>query len=128
LTQINYAFPNNAEIENVSANTSNYLDEAIKLYDRALSISPNDVDILVNKGIAFLKLERYPEANQVFDQALNINPDHAGCLYNKGLALEEQGNAAEATEYKDKAQEIDPTYVGGSINKGPAVSELKSVI
>jgi Flp pilus assembly protein TadD len=63
LMQINYVFLNSAEIENVSANAFDNLEEAIKLYDKALSIAPNDVDILVNKGIALLKLERYTEAN-----------------------------------------------------------------
>ena len=129
LVQTNYVFLNNAEIKYISTNPSNNVyEESIKLYDKALSISPNDVVILVNKGIAFLKLERYPEANQEFDKALSIEPEHAGGLYNKGLVLEKLGNAAEAAEYKTRAQNIDPTYVGSLINKPPAVSQLKSPI
>jgi tetratricopeptide (TPR) repeat protein len=77
--------------------------------------------------VAFLKLNRYQEANQVFDQALSIDPEHVGCLYNKGVVLEKLGKATEAIEYKDRAQSIDPIYAGESINKPPAVSELKSV-
>jgi tetratricopeptide (TPR) repeat protein len=127
LAQTTYDFLNGAEIESVSGNPAINIEQSIKLYDRALSISPNDVDILVNKGVAFLKLNRYQEANQVFDQALSIDPQHVGCLYNKGVVLEKLGKSTEAAEYKDRAQSIDPTYAGESINKPPAVSELKSV-
>jgi tetratricopeptide (TPR) repeat protein len=127
LAQTTYDFLNGAEIESVSGNPAINIEQSIKLYDRALSISPNDVDILVNKGVAFLKLNRYQEANQVFDQALSIDPEHVGCLYNKGVVLEKLGKSTEAIEYKDRAQSIDPTYAGESINKPPAVSELKSV-
>jgi tetratricopeptide (TPR) repeat protein len=98
------------------------------LYERALSIVPNDIDILVNKGMALLKMEKFQEANEVFDQALNIVTDHVGCVYNKGIALERIGRDSEVVEYKDRAKSIDPTYTSGSIYIPPTASELKSVI
>lgn len=128
IVKANYIFLNSTGTESASVNTTNYFEEAIKLYDRALSIDPNDADILVNKGMALLKLERFQEANEVFDQAMSIDSDHVGCLYNKGIALEKLGMDSEAVEYKNRAQNIDPTYNGGSIYKPPAASELKSAI
>jgi tetratricopeptide (TPR) repeat protein len=128
VVRANYIFLDSTETKSVSGNTSNYLEEAIKLYDRALSLDPTDVDILVNKGMALLKLEKFQEANGVFDQGLNIDSDHVGCLYNKGTALEKLGRDSEAVEYRNRAQAIDSTYTGESIYKSLAASDLKSAI
>jgi tetratricopeptide (TPR) repeat protein len=36
--------------------------DALKCYDKVLTINPNDDEVLYNKGLALTKLERYQEA------------------------------------------------------------------
>lgn len=42
--------------------------EAVQYYDAALSIDPNAIDILGNKGIVLIKLGYYTEAIKIFDK------------------------------------------------------------
>ena len=115
----------NSEEEDIDSLDFN-AEEAIEQYDRILAISPNDPDILNNKGITLYNMTRYDEAIITFDLGLEVNPDHPGCLYNKGLVLDKLDRADEARQLQDMAQELDSTYGGGTIDKGPAESELQS--
>ena len=97
---------------------------AIKYYDRALAIDPNATDILTNKGIVLIKLERYDEALQIFDKILSIDANNAGALYNKGVVLNIEGKALEAKEYKDKALDINPNYSGEFFNRVSTITQV----
>lgn len=45
----------------------------ISACDRALSIQPENIDILLIKGKAFVKLNKFEDAVITFDQALEYN-------------------------------------------------------
>jgi tetratricopeptide (TPR) repeat protein len=100
--------------DNSNTSTQKYND-AIVIYDKALSITPDDPDILTNKGKVLAKLNKYHEAIQSFDKVLSVDPNHVGALYNKGEVLKELGETVEAQEYYERALELDPTYAGGFI-------------
>ena len=93
------------------------LDDALKQYDAALSIQPNATDILSNKGMLLIKLQRYDEANKVFDKILSIDPNNVAGLYNKGVALEMMGNADDGQMYQDQALQMNPGYSPDPINR-----------
>ena len=93
------------------------LEDALKLYDAALSFQPNATDILSNKGMVLIKLQRYVEANKVFDKILSINPKNITGLYNKGVVLDKMGNTSKAIKYYKRALKINPHYYPKLINR-----------
>jgi tetratricopeptide (TPR) repeat protein len=47
-------------------------EEAVTMYDRALAIEPNDVDVLKSNGLALDNLGQYQDAIAMYDKALAI--------------------------------------------------------
>jgi tetratricopeptide (TPR) repeat protein len=50
---------------------------AIRLFNRALKLTPNDEKIMHNKGVAYKKLNMYRKALRCTKRVLSINPDYA---------------------------------------------------
>jgi tetratricopeptide (TPR) repeat protein len=119
----------NLKTQNNSNNIIN-LEGALRLYDKALSIQSNSIDILSNKGMLLIILKRYDEANKVFDKVLSIDPNNVAGLYNKGVALEKIGNTFEANKYYTLALKINPNYKPDLINRisRPSINELSPEI
>ena len=46
---------------------------AIRSYDKALDISPDNIDALLNKGSTLHSDEKYPQAIECYDSALKID-------------------------------------------------------
>ncbi len=61
--------------------------EALKCFDRALELKPDDAVAWSNKGAALRKLGRPQEALECYDRAIGLNPDYAMAWSNKGVAL-----------------------------------------
>ena len=51
-------------------------EDAIVYFDKALSINPTYKHALHNKGHAFAKMRKYPEAIACYDQILTISREH----------------------------------------------------
>jgi tetratricopeptide (TPR) repeat protein len=84
------------------------LEEAIKLYDQALSQDPSNPIVLINKGIAYSKLEKYEQSLQLFDKVLqDIEQNNIDAMCNKAKVLEKVGRLSEAEFYKDKIMELE---------------------
>ena len=81
---------------------------------KALTIDPNDVKTLYNKGVALGNLGKYEIAIEWYDKALTINPAYIDALNNKGISLGILGNYTEALDWLDKVLEIDPEDVARS--------------
>jgi tetratricopeptide (TPR) repeat protein len=47
-------------------------EKAVEAYDNALSILPDDADVLFNKGETLVKLGKVPEAMKCFDTATQM--------------------------------------------------------
>jgi len=83
-------------------------EEAIALYDKAISLDPNFLPVYNNKGCALVNLRRYEEAIICFDHVINLNPQYAHAFYNKGNALKGLGMIGEANVCYEKAASLDP--------------------
>jgi tetratricopeptide (TPR) repeat protein len=98
--------------------------EAIRCYDKALEINPNNVYAWSNKGTALDKLGMYEEAIRCYDKALEINPNNVYAWSNKGTAFSNLGKYQKAVEHYDKATELDPNDAYAWNNKGNALANL----
>ena len=77
--------------------------EALKAYDKAIEIKPDDHKAWHNKGNAIRKLGRYEEALKVYDKAIEIKPDFHLAWSNKVDALRKLGRDEEAIKVYQQA-------------------------
>ena len=99
------------------------LDDAIKAYNKALSIKPDYADAYNNMGIALRDHGNLDDAITAYNKALLINPDYADAYNNMGNALNDQGNLDGAITSYDKALSIMPKHNEAYLNKGIALTE-----
>ena len=71
-----------------------------------LSLGPNDVDVLYNKGVVLDELGNSTQAIQYYNKALSIDPNDVDVLNNIANALAKVGRHIEAIKYYQKAIEI----------------------
>ena len=67
----------------ILSDQGNY-SEAIKYFDKALSINPNYTYALDAKGVILSTQGHYSEAIKYFDKALAVNPNYMYALSDKG--------------------------------------------
>ena len=91
---------------------------AISIYDKSLSMKPNNKEIIANKGDTLNQMGNYSGAISIYDKALRIDNNYIYALDGKGWALLELGNYTQALPYFDKALQIDPTLVDALNFKG----------
>ncbi|MGE5537863.1 MAG: tetratricopeptide repeat protein [Gemmatimonas sp.] len=99
-------------------------DEALADYERALTLAPDDPEILYNRGNALLDLGRWSEAIASYDAALKSAPGYPDALNNRGIALQRQGRAAEAVASYDAALAAAPQFAAAHYNRGNALKDL----
>jgi tetratricopeptide (TPR) repeat protein len=85
------------------------LEEAARLFEKAVRANPENVTALNNLGLAKRKQGRLDEAIKAYRRALEIDPSFALVYKNLGIALEQKGNAEEAVKAYRKYAELNPT-------------------
>lgn len=98
--------------ESANAFRAGNFDLAVQLGQQAISKYPNDADINVNTGLAFIRRSRPGDAEQgeaLIKQALAIRPDCCAYWCNLSQALVAQNRLSEAREAMVKASECNPT-------------------
>ena len=81
---------------------------ALKDYDHVLSMDPQNVDALFNRGVLYCDLERYSDAVSDFSEALKHNPKNVHAYFYRAKAHEALGKKKHAQlDYKIAAQ-LDP--------------------
>ncbi|TAD86069.1 MAG: hypothetical protein EAY75_09645 [Bacteroidetes bacterium] len=71
-------------------------DEALAMYDAALSKDPHASQILFNKGITLFNLGRRPEAKATLQKSVLVNPYYSSSHYFIGKMYLEEGNLVAA--------------------------------
>ncbi|WP_210332598.1 tetratricopeptide repeat protein [Methylosinus sp. H3A] len=100
------------------------LERGMELFDKALSIKPDDPDMLYIRGNALQMLKRFEEAVTSYDKAIAIAPDYADAHFNRANTLQMLKRLDEAVMSYDRALSINPDYVDAVINRGNALQEL----
>ncbi len=101
-------------------------DEAIKAYDEAIRLDPNDADAWYNKGEAlnYMGESKYDEAIKAYDEAIRLDPQLAEAWFWKGNLLNAQGKHDEALEAYDEAIRLDPNDADAWVGKGVALNAV----
>lgn len=86
----------------------NYLDQAEKSAQRAISLHPNDMETLMIQGYVAWKKKKYPEAKNIFRRIISREENNglAYCLL--GQCLQAEGKDPEALVYYAEALKINP--------------------
>ncbi len=87
------------------------------LEERAAS-APHDVEVLVELGHLYLRLQRYPELAQVTQLALELDPNNPEALTHLGMLLFSTEHPAGVIPSFDRALEIDPDFAEALQFKG----------
>ncbi|MBF0244013.1 MAG: tetratricopeptide repeat protein [Planctomycetes bacterium] len=88
--------------------TMKFFSDAVKLFEEALKISPNDPKVLNNMGHALCELGQFDKGRDVFLQAMKVAPDIEEPVLNLSAAYRKQGKNAEAVELLQKFVEGHP--------------------
>ena len=90
-------------------------DQATKMYEKAVQMTPNDEALLGNLGDAYRwsghsdqASAAYAKAISLAFQELNVNPKSAAIMGDLGLLFAKKGDAANALQYTNQARAIKP--------------------
>ena len=83
--------------------------EAIREYERALSLCPSFVDIRTKLALVLRDTGRVEEASRVFSEVKQANPRYLPARLHLGVTLYSQGKSAEAAAEWEAVLALDPT-------------------
>ena len=72
------------ELANLYFDAERY-DDAIKWYEEALKLEPNDVNVSTDLGVCYYYVNQPDKALAQFERSLKIDPKHAKTLLNVGI-------------------------------------------
>jgi tetratricopeptide (TPR) repeat protein len=98
--------------------------EAIKSYDKAISIDANFAEAHSNRATLLAKAALPDEALKSYDCALALDPKSTADWINRGALLQDVGRHEEALASYDKALALTPQDAGILMNRANALSML----
>ena len=97
--QHNYA---TAEIEFYRGTQEKNPEKAIKHYNKAIDLNPQNAGAYYNRGNAYFDLQEYQKALNDYDKAITLNPQYAKAYGNRGSAYSDLKKYPEAiNDYSD---------------------------
>jgi tetratricopeptide (TPR) repeat protein len=100
------------------------LEEALAFGRRALTLAPENVQLLNNLGIVHYERGAFEEAAAFFERAIEREPGFAEAHCNLGNTLRARGGAEEAAAAYRKAIALKPSYAAAFNNLGTALRDL----
>jgi cytochrome c-type biogenesis protein CcmH/NrfG len=98
------------ELGNMNFDQKNYPD-AIKLYQKALEIRPDALNVRTDMGTALFYQNRFDDAIAVFQQVLKSDKNNAQALFNLGVAmLHGKKDPKGALKYWEQLVETNPNH------------------
>jgi predicted O-linked N-acetylglucosamine transferase (SPINDLY family) len=99
--------------------------EACDYLGEAAQISPTDLNVLMNYGMALRAAGRAQEALDTFDRALAVQPNMAEGLYNRGVVLADLKRFELAVESYDRALVLQPEMMAAIVNRAVALAAMQ---
>ncbi|MEZ4653250.1 MAG: tetratricopeptide repeat protein [Candidatus Eisenbacteria bacterium] len=98
------------QLGNIALQLREY-DDAVKHYDKALSLDPANAEVQEALAYAFTATGKLDEAEDKYLKLLESDPTRVGAIQNLAFNYEKQGKTTEAIELYSRAMEIDTTLV-----------------
>ena len=86
------------------------LEKAIALFDKALTLEPDNDMLWVLRGTMLDDLGRYADSLDSYDKALAIKTDYAVAWYSRGVVLRKLCRYSDAIASFDRAILLNPNY------------------
>jgi len=102
-------------------------DSSLNFFNESLIDSPDDIEILVNKGSTLAKLSYFHEAIVYYDQAIQIDSSFLPAKNNKANALANLGNFDEAISLYREIIGKNPDYVTAQNNLKTALFMIPQI-
>lgn len=103
-------------------------EEALKSYEKAIDLDPQNAMAWNNKGLALGLSGKHKEALESFDKSIELDPKNATVWNNKGVTLGSSGKHYEALKSYDMSIFLDPNNAVTWNNKGLALGALGAAI
>lgn len=94
------------------------IEEAIILYTQALDSAPNDVNILSDRGVAYLHADDFSNCFKDLDKAIELQPDYSYRYACRAFAKNHFKDLEGAVKDYQKAIELDPNDAVAQNNYG----------
>jgi len=94
------------------------LEHALKLFQEALLLDPNNSEVLNNLGMVYRQQDNMNEALKYYQLAIEKNASCAECFNNMGVVYTKQNSFKEAGESFIKAITLKPEYPDAYFNYG----------
>jgi len=100
--------------QGVAANKKGDLDEAIRLYSKAISLKPDSAPLFYVRGRAYTQKDQHDKAVSDFTRAIALNPSCAEAYNHRGVTYIGKGEKQKAMADFKKACELE--YKDGCAN------------
>jgi tetratricopeptide (TPR) repeat protein len=85
-------------------------EDALKAFDKAIQLKPEDAELWKHLGNTLLKLDRPDDALLTFQHVLKLNPHHRDAAYKSGHLLHNQKRFEEALKCFELCDELQPNH------------------
>jgi predicted O-linked N-acetylglucosamine transferase (SPINDLY family) len=99
--------------------------EAELIYEKVLSIQPNNFDALQLMGAIAVQLKKYQQAIKFLTKAVRVNPYHPDAHSNLSNAFSKLNKFNDALHSANKAISLKSNFPEAFVNRGNALKELK---
>ncbi|CAG8681404.1 14430_t:CDS:2, partial [Cetraspora pellucida] len=82
--------------------------KAIEHYGKAIELDPKEAVYIINRAMAYLKLQKWVEAEDDCTTGLLLHPDNTKALWRRGIARRELGKLQDAKKDLDDALQLEP--------------------
>jgi tetratricopeptide (TPR) repeat protein len=87
--------------------------KALELYDEAIRLNPKQRMVHNNRGVVYMRLNQYPEAEQEFLKEMGIEPYQALAMLNLASLKKKQNEIETSKNLLKQLIEIHPRYLPG---------------
>lgn len=100
-------------------------EEALKAFDKAVQLNPDDAALWKQLGDALLQLQRHDHALLSFQHVLKLDPRHQDAAYKCGVLHQDAGRFEEALIHLDICDELLPNHAPTLQARARALLSLK---
>ncbi len=100
-------------------------DDAIALWEKALEVNPQEIEVLYSLGLIYFEIKKYEESIDFLKQLLDLSPGHFKAMLIVGTAYIKLRKFELAEEYIQKSIEINSKHKLSILNLGAIYSVQK---